>query len=146
MIGSKYANTYVFNRIISSIKIPYNFDQFNKVWWRWYSDIFGFYYDRIKRSYSIWLTIYLKNNIGVYMPFLFKMPGKKNKILDNWGRCAFLYEKTLLKKQLIFFSIEKKINLNFWTIDYKSLSEPAKNILLINNRQHRQIGSHGFLD
>jgi hypothetical protein len=47
------------------------------------------------------------------MPFLFKMPGKKNKILDNWGRCAFLYEKTLLKKQFIFFSIEKKINLNF---------------------------------
>ena len=34
--------------------------------------------------------------------------------------------------------------LNFWTINYKVLSESARDILLPGNRKHRQIGSQGI--
>jgi len=70
-IKINYQTIYTFDKIIKYAELPYNFDQINKFWWRWYSDIYGFYYNRVKRSYSLWLTTFLKKNIGVYMPFFF---------------------------------------------------------------------------
>jgi len=138
-----YSTAFSFYKIVVHTDLPINFDQITKVWWRWYSDIYGFFYNRVKCSYSVWLTTFLKKNVGVYMSFFFKVPGKRSKILSNWRRRAFLYQTTMIKKiPNIFFSNHQK--LNFWLIHYNILSEAAKETLLTGNRGHKPIGSYGM--
>lgn len=49
-----------FNNILKKTDLPYNFSIKKNYWWRWYSEIFGFYYNSIKRTYCIWITTFLK--------------------------------------------------------------------------------------
>lgn len=88
----------VYRKILQHADKPYYFDQTNKKWWRYFSDIYGFYYSRVHRSYTIWLSNGLKKNIGVYMPFIMRMPVKRSKAIDNWKRRTFLYGNTMSGK------------------------------------------------
>jgi len=141
-----YKTAYSFHRILLKTDLPYNFDQVNKYWWRWYSDIYGFYYNRVKRSYSIWLTMSLKQNIGVYMSFFLKMPGERSKILDKWWRKAYLYQNSLITKKSISWDYKFFTKTSFEFPRLLLLSEAARNILLPSNRRHRPLGSFGWYD
>jgi hypothetical protein len=36
----------------------------------------------------------LKKNISIYMPFIFKMPNKRSKLLDKYKKRSFLYKNS----------------------------------------------------
>lgn len=91
----KYNIISVYRNILEYADLPYKFDHVNRKWWRYFSDIYGFYYSRVHRSYTIWLSTGLKKNIGLYMPFLMRMPVKRSKAIDTWKRRSYLYKDTL---------------------------------------------------
>ena len=136
-----------FNNILNKTDIPYDFNQIKKYWWRWYSEIFGFYYNRVKRTYCIWLTTFLKKNLDIKMSFLFSITGKNIKPLDKYKNYIFLYNLSLNKisKNLLMGNIILNKN-NFENTKYNLLSESAKFILYPKNKSHRPIGTFGMLD
>ena len=137
----KPSTIFSFHKILLHTDLPYEFDQVNKYWWRWYSEIYGFFYHRIKRTYSIWLTMSLKKNIGVYMSFFMRIPSKRSKILDRWKRRSFLYKNTLINK---YFYIKNPIfYLSFEFPRKIFLSEISKDILLPGNRSKRSVSTFG---
>jgi len=59
----KYNVASTFKKILINADIPYYFDQVNKKWWRYFCDIYGFYYSRTHKSFTIWLSNGLKKKI-----------------------------------------------------------------------------------
>lgn len=145
-ISVNYKTAYSFHRILLKTDLPYTFDQIKKYWWRWYSEFYGFFYNRVKRSYSIWLTMSLKQNLGVYMSFFMKMPGERSKILDKWSRKAYLYQNSLISRQPLSWDYQYFTKVSFEFPRSLLLSEAANHILLPNNRSHRPLGSFGRYD
>ena len=123
----------MFHRILKTTDLPYDFDQSSKEWWRWYCEIYGFSYSRVKKSYALWLTMSLKKNLGVYMSFLMKMPGKRLKPINKRKNVEFLYKSSLKVKQINYKDFLNKSFYNMsdcWSPTFHIWSMGAKNILL----------------
>lgn len=131
-----------FKNIIRKADIPYNFDLIKNYWWRWYSEIFGFYYHRIKRTYCIWVTTFLKRNLNIKMPFYFLIMNNNKNPLSKYKNYIFLYNVSLIQK--IYLHYWEKLTFNL--ITYKNLSDSAKFVLFPKNKKHRSIGSYGVQD
>lgn len=143
----KYEVACNYSKVLKYTDLPYEFDQVEKVWWRWYCDLFGFYYSRIHRNYSIWLTTGLKKNIGLYMPFLMKMPAKRSVTIGPWIRRYFLY-----KNSYNYVNIKNWINpkdlysltFNFLNFNYFKLTSSSAYAVQPKNHIHRPYGSFGL--
>jgi len=68
-----------FSKILMFSDLPQFFEQVNKNWWRWYCEIYGFYYERSRSNYCVGITMFLKNNKKLYMSLFMKTPVKKKK-------------------------------------------------------------------
>lgn len=135
-----------FNNILKKTDLPYNFSIKKNYWWRWYSEIFGFYYNSIKRTYCIWITTFLKKNLDVKMPFFFSILNKNIKPLNKYKNYIFLFNNSLNNISNFKFQSNKFKIWKFEKTNVNTLSEASKFILFPQNRQHRIIGSFGILD
>ena len=138
---------YCFNSILDKSDIPYDFNLKKNYWWRWYSEIFGFYYNRVKRTFCVWVTTFLKKNLDIKMPFFFSIIDKNCQPLNKYKNYIFLYNFSLNNvriSKLKFLLINK--NFNFEVTNFYLLSESAKFILYPKNKKHRSIGTYGILD
>ena len=125
----KISTAFSFTKVLLHTDLPYYFDLVNKYWWRWYADLYGFYYHRVKRTYSLWLTMALKKNIGVYMHFYMLTPNKRSKILEKWKRRAYLYKNSLINR---ITNNEYSKNFKYLNFEHSSnfwLSDIAKYII-----------------
>lgn len=140
----KISTAFSFTKVLLHTDLPYYFDLVNKYWWRWYADLYGFYYHRVKRTYSLWLTMALKKNIGVYMHFYMLTPNKRSKILEKWKRRAYLYKNSLINR---ITNNEYSKNFKYLNFEHSSnfwLSDIAKYILFPGNKSKRAIDSFGY--
>jgi len=141
----KYNVVAVYRKILNFADLPYFFDQINRKWWRYFSDVYGFYYSRNHRSYTIWLSNGLKKNIGLYMPFLMRMPVKKFKSIDPWKRRSYLYKNTMLNNydnHWVNPRFFKKLNFNKFNFFTTTKATIYSNF--IGNVEHYAISSYGL--
>lgn len=94
----KYDEVVVYRSILAHSDLPYTFDEIKRPWWRYYSELYGFSYSRVHRSYDLWVSNGLKRNIRLFMPLLLKMPSKRIKTTDTWKKRTFLYKNTTYDK------------------------------------------------
>lgn len=143
----KYEVVCNYSKVLKHTDLPYEFDQVEKVWWRWYCDLFGFYYSRIHRNYSIWLTSGLKKKIGLYMPFLMRMPDKRSMTIDPWKRRTFLYKNSYNYIKLNNWINPKDVyslKFNFFNFNYFKLTSSSAYAVQPRNHIHRPYGSFGI--
>lgn len=106
----KYEEAAVYRNILAHSDLPYTFDEIKRPWWRYYSELYGFSYSRVHRSYDLWVSNGLKRNIRLFMPFLLKMPSRKIKTTDSWKKRTFLYKNTTFNKVTTYWNNPKYFN------------------------------------
>ena len=140
----KYNIISVYRNILEYADLPYKFDHVNRKWWRYFSEIYGFYYSRVHRSYTIWLSTGLKKNIGLYMPFLMRMPVKRSKAIDTWKRRTYLYKDSLSKNTLENWSNPRYFKeLNFSKFNFYNSTKSTIYSNFLGNREHYAHSSQG---
>jgi hypothetical protein len=136
----KYEVYCDYKKLVNYADLPYSFLE-NKNWWRWYCDLYGFYYDRICCSYTIWVMSELKRKIGLYMSFFMKKPSKRSKINDPLIRRNYLYKNSFA----LVNNKNNRINLlNLNSINLLQLTESAFYLLYSNNYQQPNLSSFGI--
>lgn len=111
----KYDEVAVYRSILAHSDLPYTFNEIKRPWWRYYSELYGFSYSRVHRSYDLWVSNGLKRNIRLFMPFLLKMPSRRIKTTDTWKKRTFLYKNTTYNKVSTYWNNPKysnKLNLS----------------------------------
>lgn len=141
----KYNEVAVYRSILSHSDLPYTFNEIKRPWWRYYSELYGFSYSRVHRSYDLWVSNGLKRNIRLFMPFLLKMPSRRIKTTDTWKKRTFLYKNTTLNKVSTFWNNPKYFNkLNLSKFNLYTTTKECIYYNFNSNLEHYAVNPFGL--
>ena len=135
----------IFKKIIPYFDLPYRLSfKKNKIY-RYLAKVYGAFFDKDNRSYTLYFSTGTKKNIGVLMSYFINYPSSTHLCHSvDWHKFSFLYEKTLIyrynvKYNILYFLKKYKINKNLTPINnfYKKLIPISTHIFY--KRFHRSL-------
>jgi len=141
----KYDEVVVYRSILAHSDLPYTFNEIKRPWWRYYSELYGFSYSRVHRSYDLWVSNGLKRNIRLFMPFLLKMPSRKINTTDTWKKRTFLYKNTTYNKVSTYWNNPKYFNkLNLSKFNLYTTTKECIYYNFNSNLEHYAVNPFGL--
>jgi len=141
----KYNEVAVYRSILAHSDLPYTFNEIKRPWWRYYSELYGFSYSRVHRSYDLWVSNGLKRNIRLFMPFLLKMPSRRIKTTDTWKKRTFLYKNTTFNKVSTYWNNPKYFNkLNLSKFNLYTTTKECIYYNFNSNLEHYAVNPFGL--